>query len=605
MADFIDQLRIKQVRVSNFRSLEDVEVNLEDLTVLIGANNSGKTTFLDALQLALGLGRRLYGAEDIFIRPTESAAPRERIAIVDVVIRPTDVTGVEVDSFPSGSFWTSLWGLGISQDEKSRDFMAFRTSLAWDIGKGEYSVTRRFLKDWPEQESWLEAEEKAERITASQIEPIALHYIDAKRDLDDDLRKPGSFWRRLVDDLGLSDEEVTEFEKVLSELNASIVGKSAVLRHLRQNLTEIQNVVAADSAGIDIAPVARRLRDLSRGVDVSFSSAGSQPFPLTRHGMGTRSLASLLVFRAFVSWRAERYREEAQGEIHLSLALEEPEAHLHPQAQRALYAQVKAIKGQRIVSTHSAYFAGQADLAALRLFQKLSGSTLVKSLDTTKISAEEKHQIERRVIATRGDLLFSRALVLFEGETEEQALPIWSSVHFKASTHELGFSFVGVGGGNYFPFVWLAEQFGIKWFVFSDGESQPLKTLEAQLGKAGIKDPLKDARVFAVPKGNDLEANLVADGYSVELEQAIESVLGKGRVDEQIAKLHGMPGRRNTTRDYKSAGGRDRAILDLFRENKTAVATAAASTIAATGTESRRIPAVLRPLFERMQADLK
>ncbi len=40
-------------------------------------------------------------------------------------------------------------------------------------------------------------------LDAAQIEPIALHYIDAKRDLEDDLRTRGSFWRRLTDDLGL------------------------------------------------------------------------------------------------------------------------------------------------------------------------------------------------------------------------------------------------------------------------------------------------------------------------------------------------------------------------------------------------------------------
>jgi putative ATP-dependent endonuclease of OLD family len=43
------EIAVTEVRVSNFRSLANIEVRLSDLTVLIGANNAGKTSFLDAL----------------------------------------------------------------------------------------------------------------------------------------------------------------------------------------------------------------------------------------------------------------------------------------------------------------------------------------------------------------------------------------------------------------------------------------------------------------------------------------------------------------------------------------------------------------------------
>jgi predicted ATPase len=43
------QARITKVHVQGFRSLENVLVNLEPLTVLVGPNSSGKSSFLDAL----------------------------------------------------------------------------------------------------------------------------------------------------------------------------------------------------------------------------------------------------------------------------------------------------------------------------------------------------------------------------------------------------------------------------------------------------------------------------------------------------------------------------------------------------------------------------
>jgi hypothetical protein len=45
---------IKTVRVAGFRGLENLEVELEQTTVLTGMNNTGKTSFLKALQIALG-----------------------------------------------------------------------------------------------------------------------------------------------------------------------------------------------------------------------------------------------------------------------------------------------------------------------------------------------------------------------------------------------------------------------------------------------------------------------------------------------------------------------------------------------------------------------
>ena len=41
-------VKVTDVRISNFRSILNIEVLLDDLTVLVGANNSGKTSLLDA-----------------------------------------------------------------------------------------------------------------------------------------------------------------------------------------------------------------------------------------------------------------------------------------------------------------------------------------------------------------------------------------------------------------------------------------------------------------------------------------------------------------------------------------------------------------------------
>ena len=49
---------IDKIRIKNFRALKDIEINLKPVTILVGANNSGKTTLLRALNSVLGITRR-------------------------------------------------------------------------------------------------------------------------------------------------------------------------------------------------------------------------------------------------------------------------------------------------------------------------------------------------------------------------------------------------------------------------------------------------------------------------------------------------------------------------------------------------------------------
>jgi len=592
---------VTEVRVSNFRSLTNVAVDLDDLTVLVGANNAGKTSFLEAIYAAVGAGRKTLGQDDIHVGPGEALAPQDRVATIDVCVRPFDSDGKQMDTFPAGSYWTSLWGTGISQDVEFHDLMAFRTTLAWNPAKGDYVLERKFLTEWKTPADWLTAKASTEGVGGEQLEHVALHYIDAKRDLEDDLHRQGSFWRRLTDNLGLADPDIQAFEKILSDLNDGMVAKSPVLQHLRTNLSDMSSVVSADSAAVDITPVARRLRDLSKGVDVTFATTGAQAFPLSKHGMGTRSLASLLVFRAFMSWRYALAEKEGD-QTHSLLALEEPESHLHPQAQRALFAQIKSIPGQRIVSTHSPYFAGQAKLSELRLFTKHAGVTRAERLQIQALTPDDVRKLERTVIASRGDLLFARAVILFEGETEEQAFPLWAQAYWGASAHELGFSFVGVGGTDYFPFIWLAQSFGIPWYVFSDGEDKPVAKLKADAKRAGIDDITAYDNLVVIPNKLDLEAHLISEGYLDAFEAAISSYAGPSALDDYIASLHGKEGKKVDNvvqiRDYSGAEGRKRAALDRISDKKTRYATPLASAILTLAEPERRVPKLVAKLLD-------
>jgi putative ATP-dependent endonuclease of the OLD family len=84
---------VKEVRVRGYRCLRSVDVELNSLTVLIGQNNSGKTSFLNALHAAIGAGQRIISGDDVFLQQDEVSAPKSRSITVDILIRPTDSEG--------------------------------------------------------------------------------------------------------------------------------------------------------------------------------------------------------------------------------------------------------------------------------------------------------------------------------------------------------------------------------------------------------------------------------------------------------------------------------------------------------------------------------
>ncbi|MCV5342637.1 ATP-dependent endonuclease, partial [Escherichia coli] len=74
--------------------------------------------------------------------------------------------------------------------------------------------------------------------------------------------------------------------------------------------------------------------------------------------------------------------------------------------------------GQVIISTHSPYIAGLAELHEIRFLSKQENSVCVYQL-RDKFDGDDLRKLRREVVHSRGELLFSKAIVLSEGETEE------------------------------------------------------------------------------------------------------------------------------------------------------------------------------------------
>lgn len=142
---------IDKVRIYNFRSLKKCSITLEPVILLIGANNSGKTSFLRALNLVLGVGQKRIVPEDFYIGENGNEESKE--IIIDVHIVPTEADGSRIDSF-SDEWTEKQFAELIGIDAQEKQYFSFRTKVVYDILKGEYSVKRYKIKDWIEAEDW-------------------------------------------------------------------------------------------------------------------------------------------------------------------------------------------------------------------------------------------------------------------------------------------------------------------------------------------------------------------------------------------------------------------------------------------------------------------
>jgi putative ATP-dependent endonuclease of OLD family len=190
---------------------------------------------------------------------------------------------------------------------------------------------------------------------------------------------------------------------------------------------------------------------------------------------------------------------------------------LHPNAQRTLYKQLKSFKGQKIVSTHSPYVAGQAELDELRHFYKDADASMVSKIDFCD-DKEICRKVKNEVLETRGEVLFSKTIVTYEGQTEKLCLPIFAFEYFGQSPFELGIFFTDASGNNHKPFIKLANSLNIPWFVFSDFDKQNIKQgVENALTE--VNHSIDSNRLVKLEK--TIEDYLIECGYQNEIKKGI------------------------------------------------------------------------------------
>ena len=492
---------VDEIEINNFRGIRNLSLKLDETTVLIGENNTGKSTILAALEscLSRSLTRRsgAFSEYDYYL-PEKDSQPMDSEGI-EITIRFLEQAENE---WPDEVLQTLAEAVQAGDDGKQS--IVFRVQSRYDEVLDDFATSWSFL-DLAGNEL-IAAKAPANLIALQQLAPV--FYLSALRDSAQEFRPRGQFWSPFVRSLKMDPDVRRDLEGELAELNKKVLDANDSFGAVEERLNNTGKMVplATDNA-VGIEAIPSRIFDIMSRTQVMLSSVTGARLPIGRHGEGTQSLAVICLFDAFLQTRLEDTYREHSSPI---LALEEPEAHLHPSATHAVAALLQELPGQKIVATHSGDLVGGCPITSLRRLRRKAGKITVFRLEENVLNEDQVRKINHHIRASRGSALFARCWLLVEGEADR--------LIFEGCARVLGRDLLSEGVsciefqqiGSVDVVTKFADSMGIEWHIVVDNDNAGSNYLEAGRRQIGSRD---EQRHISQLQHGDLELFLCMEGY--------------------------------------------------------------------------------------------
>lgn len=359
-------MRLKHISIKNYRSIKQkTDIALSDFTSLIGPNNEGKTNILRALTIAFAVIHNWKNNREISNNLELSKATKflKNLQMDSASGLVSDyIYARDYPKHGKGKQPTEIELRFTLTEEELADFRRLtglrnndELPLVIRISKQKLSLSVK--KQGPSSENY---NKKIRDVAEFIDERIGFMSVPAIRDANQMLNVAQEFAQAHLSE---SLSEDNRYRTLIEEI-AEIEGK--YLHALSENITNQIQGYAANISSVRLIPARKRntvplIERLEITDDVVTSS--------TEKGEGLQSLIAIGLIQ-----EATRHLGNHKAYI---LAIDEPEAHLHPDAVRIIGNTLRELaqKQQVIVATHSSILVGQTQSHTNVLIQNSKADT--------------------------------------------------------------------------------------------------------------------------------------------------------------------------------------------------------------------------------------
>ena len=433
---------LKKLYIKGFRNFKEVNVNFNEHSLMIGANDVGKTNLIYALRLLLD---RSFSDYDYELTESDFFAYEETR---EIVIR------AYFENITEDCILARLPGK-ISDDGK----LVLQYTAAIDNGKVEY----QFYCGKSDSEGDLK-----EIDSPFYRKYLNLKYISSRREFWSYINKTKkelllqAKGNRSTDIIEADDTLYSEIEQKLQEVDSKIPQLSYVKNATEQLNKELDKLsihnreqqIVFDTASTDVDRVIQNVSMTSKYGDKKLIIGGE--------GRINQIYLSL--------WASQDQLTEFSNEVSI-ICIEEPEAYLHPHQQREVATYLgRILQGQVILSSHSPYIVSEfSPNSIIRLYKQNTHDTSVASDGCSKVIGEGIEDFGYRMSVIPAEAFFSDCVILVEGPSE--------MVFYKTLAKQIGIeldrlniSVLSVDGVSFPTYMKILNAMQIYWISRTDND---------------------------------------------------------------------------------------------------------------------------------------
>jgi putative ATP-dependent endonuclease of OLD family len=504
-------LRVSRITIANFRGISSATILLPNHAVLIGDNNTGKTTILEALDLALGpdrLNRTPPVDEHDFFQGKYVATAADPPAGEGIqAAAGGEVAGAA--GVPAGNVGADPQPAEAEGSEAPR--IEIEVTIA-DLTEEQKAKFGDYTEFWNKENDTFYAEADPAGVDAANItEALRVTFHGWYDPEEDDFVGRTYFSRSLSEDITPSvfsrnHKQICGFlylrslrtgSRALSLERGSLLDIILRLREVRPQMWEdtigqlagysvasdpalgISGVLESISASLKkyvpkewgIEPhlkVSTLTREHLRKVITAFiaTGEGSHSAPYFRQGTGTINMLVLAMLAQIA--------EDRQNVI---FAMEEPETAIPPYAQKRIVHEIRKLASQTLFTSHSPYVLEEFDLEETVVLARDAQGSLTQSAIALPESVKPKrYRQEFRTRFCEG--LLARRVLIAEGATEAASFPVTCRrlAELRPGTYSsleaLGICTIDAGGETNIPdMARLYRGLGKQTFAICDQQS--------------------------------------------------------------------------------------------------------------------------------------